>query len=236
MRMASPTLFQRNANPRQRLGRGLLTAVALAMVSLGTASCSENQPAEVAVESPAPSQETKPMFRQKALPEQRGKKKFPGPPAFNEKGPAAPLVGGCGDLCGSARGGFEGFIRALLATKAPKDVPFIRFVDTSILVDNNQALGADWARLFLENKLPERQGSIDAWIERYKARTGHATDAEALEAALGSTSDLTRISSTQVRFTFAPPPRDQAQTGSLWSIVVTRRGLEWLVSDITDAP
>lgn len=235
--MSLTILYRLHRELRQatRGGRAVSAAVSFCALGLvGLVSCSPQAPETP--QKPQATPEVKPLFTEKALPEQKGKKKLPGLPAYNQKGPAVPLVGGCGDLCGSARAGFEGFIRSLLLEKAPSDLPFIRFVDSSILVDNKQALGTQWAQLFIENKLPERQGSIDAWIERYKARVGHVADPEALEAVLDSGAELSRISSTQVRFTFAPPPREGSQTAQVWSIVVSRRGLEWLVSDIADAP
>ncbi len=157
-------------------------------------------------------------------------------PAYNERAPKEPLVGGCGELCGNARQGFEGFMRAVLLEKAPNEVPYSRFLDTSILVDNGAALGPAWAQLFLEGKLPERQKGIEGWLAQYRARLGGHLTAEAVEAMLGSAVTMQRHSSSSVKFAVVVPPREGASNGASWRIMMTRRGLEWLVSEIEDAP
>lgn len=198
----------------------------------GTGGCASRQneaTADVVAPSPAP----EPAAAEKAPEQDAGKKPLP---AFNEKGPKVPLVGGCRDLCSNAKSGFEGFMRALLLQQPPQDIAFIRFVDTSILVDNGTQLGTQWATWFTEGKLPERQGGIDAWVEQVKGRVGSKLPADVLEAALGSSVVMQRHSSNSVKFQMVVPSREGATNGSGWQVMMTRRGLEWLVSEIQDAP
>lgn len=157
-------------------------------------------------------------------------------PALNGSGPKEPLVGGCSDLCSNPRAGFEGFMRALLLENAPKGLAFVRFVDTSILVDNGAGLGEQWATWFTQGKLPERQGGIDAWVLQMAQRVGGKVIPDVLEAALGSAVVMQRHSSTSVKFEMVVPDRAGSANGSTWRVMVSRRGLEWLVSEIQDAP
>ncbi len=155
------------------------------------------------------------------------------PKGLAKKEPKESLVGGCGEECGSAKAAVVGFLKAAL-TRTSEGMPFIRFVETTTLVDNGVAHGEKWSNLFLEGKLPERAQLVKEWEGEFRTRVGAPIPPEELEPWLGSGLSMNRLSSTTVRFDFNGPALEGASVSGSWSITVSLRGLEWLVSEIVN--
>lgn len=148
-----------------------------------------------------------------------------------------PLVGGCRDACGDAKGAFKNFARSVFLENPPADLPQpIRFIDTTTLVDNGAELGRQWARMYLDGQLSERKESVDNWLKSYLLRTGGKADPQLLEASLESGLQFRRLSSSQVEFSWSRPPVAGGSTGDVWVVKMNLRALQWLVSDIRDNP
>jgi len=144
------------------------------------------------------------------------------------------IVGGCRDACEDPKNAMRNFVRALFGT-GPEGLPELkRFIDSTMLKDNGQALGEKWAGLWLDRKIEERRKSVDAWVEAYRKRCGTVASADKVEESLATTMSLQRLSSRAVKFEYTPPDRSGAGNAGTWTVVVGQRGLEWLVQEIYD--
>lgn len=108
------------------------------------------------------------------------------------------------------------------------------FVDTTTLLDNGEPVGAEWESMWMKGHFQLRQQGVERWFQRYEERLGGKVDADTLSDMLERTLTFHRISSSRVEMAFEVPATPHGQTGLRWKLGWSRRGLEWLVSQIED--
>jgi len=79
-----------------------------------------------------------------------------------------------------------------------------------------------------------RQRRVEGWFQQYEERIGGKVDPDTLSNMLERTLTFHRISSSRVEMAFEIPATPDGQTGLRWKLGWSRRGLEWLVSQIED--
>ncbi len=140
-------------------------------------------------------------------------------------------VGGCGQACDAPREALEAFFRATLAGDR---VALRTHLETSLLEADGILLGARWAEQWASGQLPARSTEIDKWCDGWLARAG--TPLDPVDKTRG-VSSFQVLSDSQrrwvVEWTSPPTAREGARR---WTVTLTRRGLEWLVSGLAPAP
>jgi len=145
------------------------------------------------------------------------------------------IVGGCREACAAPKDAFRNFIRTLFGVMPESSPELLRFVDTTLLVDNGRRWGDEWADMWLSGKLDERRQSVADWMDGYRRRVGSlAGNPSDVEGALEAGMQFRRISSEQVEMEFVPPARDGASNSERWKLRLGLRGLEWLIQEIYD--
>lgn len=158
----------------------------------------------------------------------------PAPPPALVRPPRTVVVGGCLADCDTADRALRAFLRAAQSGDA---AALRRHVDTSTLHDHGAALGDRWADAWEAGRLAERETEIAAWIDRWASFSTTWIDP----------GDRTRdpeftIEKSEPRRLIARwrvPEQASDRTPRLpRALVLTfgRRGLEWLVTRVEDAP
>ncbi len=136
------------------------------------------------------------------------------------------LVGGCGGDCSEPAMAVAGFLQA---TADPGDLERLeRFVDTTMLVVDGQALGPQWARMWREARAATRKDSIRQAMKDLTGWTRTLTG-EQVRAVLASGPRPVRVWATEAVYD-APIP------GGAWRLTLRPRGVEWLVTRIEREP
>ncbi len=160
----------------------------------------------------------------------------PSPPFSEKRRKREILVGGCNDACEAPRAALDGFLTAC-ATADPEQVR--PYLNTAVLVHDGTRHGAAWAALFMERKLGERKESIDNWLNGWLGWVDRLTDPEDRRRV---TEGVEVLEENQSRFVvrwthpdIATAPNSEP-TGPIWRIALRKRGLEWLVAEISERP
>ena len=149
-----------------------------------------------------------------------------------KKGPI--IVGGCKEACEDPKNAFRNFTRALFGVNNEGLPEWKSFIDSTTLIHNGDQLGTHWADMWVMKRFDERAAEVDEWLAAYLRRVGTVSEAQAVEDALVSGLQFSRISSTEVEFVYLAPHRAAANNSGEWKIRMGRRGLEWLVQAIYD--
>lgn len=136
------------------------------------------------------------------------------------------LVGGCGGDCSEPALAAAGFLQA---TADPGDLDRIeRFVDTTMLVVDGQALGPEWARMWRETRAATRKDSIRKTMKDLTGWTQTLTG-EQVRAVLAAGPRPVRVWATEAVYDVAIP-------GGAWRLMLRPRGVEWLVTRVERGP
>jgi hypothetical protein len=147
-----------------------------------------------------------------------------------------PIVGGCSLKCSNAEATIRNFLFALLHSQdagfsrkhEPAHNPML-FIDSHGLLVNTQKIAASWHELWMEGRFKERTDEIHGWLRSFRAPLDEVrqnTDVETLVRE-GFTAKIQRA----YAFEFMAPGLNAP-----WQFQVKKRGVEWLISEITHAP
>ena len=145
------------------------------------------------------------------------------------------ITGGCLNTCDEPRRALNGFLIAIESGDAKKVRPY---VNTAALVHSGERLGETWEQLFIQQNLRARDESIEKWLKRWLRwvdRISDPADRDRVEAGVIVIEENQKRLVVRLR----PPNLEPDPDGGdvpVWRIVFTRRGLEWLVSEIDDRP
>ncbi len=141
------------------------------------------------------------------------------------------LVGGCRSSCGDPLGAFRNLAKAMWTKE--KRAGLLSFVDTSSLKALSVDHGTGWKEMFKDRELEKRKESISLWLTEFQDRLGLARDAVELEIELESL-DMSRRSAREVVIRFSIPDTDTKTGGEVWRFTMGKRGLEWLLCEISN--
>lgn len=160
----------------------------------------------------------------------------PAPPTATEPGPAPAqkgmvpmkkveiLVGGCLRDCGEPVQALTRFLETLSDPGAAEAAS--RFLDSTRLVVDGRALGAEWAALWKDLRAASRRDAILETVRDLAAWTRERTP-DQVRAAIAAGPRPVKVWSTEAAFEFNP-----GGSAEPWTFVLRPRGLEWLVVEV----
>ncbi|MBM4395283.1 MAG: hypothetical protein FJ087_06290 [Deltaproteobacteria bacterium] len=150
----------------------------------------------------------------------------PGPKAPSPMPKHQVLVGGCERDCADAGAAVAGFLAATADPAGAERAE--RFLDSTTLVVDGEALGARWVAMWKELKAATRKAeirdatrSLSGWTE--------GLSPDQVRGALSAGAKSRRVWTTEAEFEFSPPTRPP------WTIRLRPRGLEWLIVEVRRA-
>ena len=145
------------------------------------------------------------------------------------------LVGGCKAGCERPAQALQGFLEQVLKGGGVDEVR--PWINTATLIHNGTRYGDRWAQLFLEDRLPQRRLEIDQWLSKWLQWTERILDPADRNKAGEGVEVLEENQSRYVVRVLRPDLQGgggDSDSGSIWRITLTRRGLEWLVSELDE--
>ena len=166
------------------------------------------------------------------------------PTASGRAHPAAPAprVGGCMLLCSTPRHAVNNLMLALdgantrttgvRSAGAKNSLPPSPrvFFDTSDLKWNGVAISLGWVQLGKDQKHAERFKQIDQWVSQLQEQWRPQKTGPSVRPPRQHKARVVEKTAQKVIFTYAHP------NGSAWVFEFRRRGIEWLLGQITMTP
>lgn len=133
-------------------------------------------------------------------------------------------VGGCLHDCGDPVQSVTRFLEALADPAAAEAAS--RFLDSTRLIVDGRALGAEWVVMWKELRAASRSDGILETVRDLSAWTRGRTP-DQVRAAIAVGPRPIKVWSTEAEFEFIP-----GGSAEPWTFVLRPRGLEWLVVEV----
>jgi hypothetical protein len=140
------------------------------------------------------------------------------------------LVGGCREDCGDPKSAFYNYIRAIAKKDAGKSA--IPYLESSLMVHDGARRGDEWVALWRDMRLAERRESVERFAAETSKWVERVESPDALEQALASGVTFEEKGEGEALVLFRHPPLPGDDSAPTWRYRMTKRGWEWLVSEI----
>lgn len=158
------------------------------------------------------------------------------PPSAQRRKRRPTIIGGCDERCETPQLAANTFFDAL---QRPEPAATVRqLIDWSLLELDGDKRGDRWSDMWADRRQhPKRAAEISAWLDGWLATLRLAKQADLLRSRASGVQIKPLAGRTDVvEMRWRHPPLPKAGGEPEWRILWTRRGYEWLISRIDQAP